>query len=534
MPCKPIWFAPALAWVVAAAMTLAVVPVSEVKAAGGTARKAAPAANWDPRAAAHYLDSRERWWQGWDRAQKDHGTLCISCHTQATYGLARPILRPRLGEQTLAAEEETMLASIRKRVSIWRDAEPFYPDAKYGAGKEIESRNAESVLNAVILSSYDRRAGQLSATTRQAFANAWALQSTSGPTAGAWVWQNFHYAPWESPESEYHGAALMAMAVGKAPERYRDEVSIAANVAALRAYLRSHYEKQPLLNKVMALWASRWSPDLLTKEQRSALLGLLYTLQRPDGGWSLTDLGRWERVDNTPLETRPDGYATGLIVLALEEAVDAAPTRDPAAEGHIRRGIAWLKANQDKTTGAWPAWSLNKKRGPASNAALFMSDAATSYAVMALEGWPAHVDYRSARYGVCVALPGSWKGYSLMTEQWHGFPVGDGAKGDPISGPLLRLRNPAWSEAERHEDLPIMVFTRAQWELAEKNGYGFGAAPVGPSEIGRNARYVFALPPRYNYDLSMGWQDVDDLIREHAVNARCMPPAKMQMASARR
>jgi hypothetical protein len=332
---------------------------------------------WDRQAAERYLDSREVWWQAWDRTQKDHGTYCISCHTQATYGLARPVLRQELGEPAPAGAERAMLESIEKRVRIWKEVEPFYLDAKYGAGKEIESRNAESVMNALILSSYDEHLGHMSETTRTAFDNAWALQSKDGPTTGAWVWQNFHYTPWESPESEYHGAALMAVAVGTAQDSYRDDPKIAANLTALREYLKSHYDAQPMLNKVVALWASVRIPGLLTPDQTAKLLDDLKSKQHADGGWSLTDLGTWERVDNTPLETRSDGYATGLAVLVLEE--------NKVKDTTVRRGIDWLLANQDKTTGAWPAWSLNKNRDPKSNVGQFMSDAATSYAVLALD-----------------------------------------------------------------------------------------------------------------------------------------------------
>ena len=491
-------------------------------------------AGWDRQAAERYLDSREAWWQGWDRAQKDHGTTCISCHTQMPYGLARPVLLRKELHRPEVKAERAMVESIEKRVKMWDEVEPFYPDAKYGKGKEIESRNAEAVLNAVILSSYDARWGEMGETTRTAFDHAWALQSKDGPTAGAWVWQNFHYTPWEAPESEYHGAALMAVAVGKAPERYRFEPAKADHVKALCDYLKGHFEKQPLLNKAMALWASRWFPDLLTAAQREALVGLLYTLQRPDGGWSLTDLGTWERVDATPLETRPDGYATGLVVLVLEEAVDHAPHTDARAEEHLARGIAWLKANQDKATGAWPAWSLNKNRDPKSNVGLFMSDAATGFAVLALEGWPTHVEYRNPKYGFCFTLPGSWAGYSVLTGEWGGGPMSEDKKLAQIGGPLLRLRHPEWTEDERHEDIPIMVFTRAQWKLAEKGDYSFSAAPIGPSEIGRNAQYVFALPPRYNYDNATGWEEVADLIGSKALNPSCGADAKSLRASAAR
>jgi squalene-hopene/tetraprenyl-beta-curcumene cyclase len=332
---------------------------------------------WERQAAARYLDSREVWWQSWDRAQKDHGTYCVSCHTQAPFALARPALRNDLHEQKTPEAEQAMLDSIRKRVRMWKDVLPFYSDAVYGTGKEIESRNAESVLNAVILTSYDTQAGHLSDVARTALDNAWVLQSRTGPDTGAWLWQNFDYTPWESKESQYHWAALMAMVVAKAPDDYRDDLKITGNVDALHNYLRSNYQQQPLLNKVVALWASAQAPDLLSSSERRTLLETLYRLQRNDGGWSLTDLGKWQRRDKTPLETHPDGYATGIITLALEQ--------NHIDNAHVQRGLAWLLANQNKATGAWPAWSLNKDRDLKSNVGQFMSDAATGYAVLALE-----------------------------------------------------------------------------------------------------------------------------------------------------
>ncbi|HEY3707024.1 MAG TPA: hypothetical protein VGL22_18335 [Terracidiphilus sp.] len=351
---------------------------------------------WDAGAAARYLDARESWWQSWDHAKRDHGTRCVSCHTQATYALARPVLRASLGTHGPADQEAAMLADVRKRVQAWNEMLPFYSDEAYGKGKEVESRNAEAVLNAIILSNYDVEAGKQDEVTKLAFRHAWELQTTTGPDAGAWVWQNFDYAPWESKESEYHWAALMAMQAAREPA-YRQQPDVQERLKALTEYLTTHYDAQPLLNKVAALWADESFPDILSAPRKDALLKRIYTLQKPDGGWSTTDLGGWHRRDGTSLETRSDGYATALIALVLEEAVAGAPHASRSTPAHIERALGWLRANQNAETGAWPAWSLNKNRDPQSGPGKFMSDAATAYASVALLESQKHVAHGNAQ-----------------------------------------------------------------------------------------------------------------------------------------
>jgi hypothetical protein len=134
---------------------------------------------------------------------------------------------------------------------------------------------------------------------------------------------------------------------------------------------------------------------------------------------------------------------------------------------------------------------------------------------------PTPLVYRNTQYGFCFRLPADWKGYTLIWEKWEGSPLDNTTTRKPIEGPNLRIRHPKWTQDDPHEDIPIMIFTVAQWELAETDEYSFSAAPIGPGEIARNSRYVFALPARWSFDEATGVQEVVQLIQQHSLQAPC-------------
>jgi squalene-hopene/tetraprenyl-beta-curcumene cyclase len=332
-----------------------------------------PSKHWDVEAAADYMDSRELWWQAWPAAQMDQGTICISCHTVVPYAMARPALRRELGEKGMTAPELILMDNVEKRVSHWSKISPFYTEAA-GPGKTAQSHATEAVLNAVILASYDARQGHLRPITRTALDAAWALQEKTG----GWKWQDFDLGPWEGAESSYQGAALLMLAVGAAPDGYASEPGVREYSERLRQYLRRGYAAQPVMSQLYVLWASSKVPELLTAEERKTLLASLQSLQQADGGWRLSSMDKRKRADDSAQSTESDGVATGLAVLAMEKSGSSGD--DPM----LKRGLKWLEEHQKKD-GDWYGSSLNEQRDPKSDVGRFMSDAATGYAVLALE-----------------------------------------------------------------------------------------------------------------------------------------------------
>jgi len=332
-----------------------------------------PSNSWSSKAAASYLDGRMEWWMAWPTAARDHETFCVSCHTAVPYAMARPALRAALAESAPSAIERKLLDNVTKRVRLWKEVEPFYAGKTKDNPKTEESRGTESILNALILAGYDAPTGKLSADTRAALDNMWAQQLKTGDAKGAWSWLQFHNSPWEG-DSQYYGATLAAIAAASAPDDYQDGMQL------LREYLVQQRDSQVLINRVMLLWASTKVSGLLTQAQQKSIIDEALSKQQADGGFSLSSfVGAWKRRDATPLETKSDGYATGVVAFVLQQA---GMRRD---QPQLNRSLTWLGLNQEKTDGRWLAYSLNKQRDLSSDAGRFMSDAATAYAVLALK-----------------------------------------------------------------------------------------------------------------------------------------------------
>ena len=121
------------------------------------------------------------------------------------------------------------------------------------------------------------------------------------------------------------------------------------------------------------------------------------------------------------------------------------------------------------------------------------------------------ITYSNTLYGFTFTLPLSWTGYTTVNNSWRG--IDPNTNKTVQSGSLILIRNPLWTAAKKRQDIPIMVFTIGQWDSLIRQEYNVGAAPMPPSELGRNAQFVFALPARYNYAFPTGFEEVDKILQ---------------------
>jgi len=330
--------------------------------------------DWNPRLAADYLDGRQKAWFEWSVAKKGDG-VCLSCHTSMTYLLARPALSRALGEKESTLYETQLLASLKSRVDK-KTALEFSPKGKEPAASQ--GLGVEAVMSALLLASADVRSGALSSESEQAFQRMWALQIPDGKDKGAWLWNSFDLDPWEEPDSMFYGAALAALAVGTAPAEYQGRPEIRENMAALKSYIAGAQKTQPMHNRLLLVWASAKLPGVLNGVDRKAILDKVMSCQQPDGGWTLEAIGPWKAHASAPASPGSNSYATAVVAFSLQQA--GVSRKSP----NVNRALSWLQAHQDPKGGYWDEQSMNKQYEPDSMPKLFMRDAATSFASLAL------------------------------------------------------------------------------------------------------------------------------------------------------
>jgi hypothetical protein len=135
---------------------------------------------------------------------------------------------------------------------------------------------------------------------------------------------------------------------------------------------------------------------------------------------------------------------------------------------------------------------------------------------------PTPIVYRNTQYGFCFRLPADWKGYSITVRKWSGGILSTGDPPKIMQGPLIVIRHPAWTEDDPYQDIPIMVFTRAQWRVKQKYGVITSASGVDWGTFGSNTIYVFKQPDRWvGYTDDKGWREVEDLMMTDPFQAPC-------------
>jgi len=344
--------------------------------------------SWNPKAAAEYLDQRAQWWMSWPGAARDRGTFCISCHTALPYALSRSALGATLGDRGPSPEQLRILSNVT---------------SVCGSGMKLShpttNKSALIRLNSPRNGIRTQRAdpGDVRCTERQAQRG----DARRVPKYVAFATddrkRSRRLAMAQLRERAFRGQRLGFLRSLFSGRRrghgsWRLSPGNPGNEKSLRDYLNREYVRQSLSNQAVLLWASARLPGLLTAKQQALIADELVGKQQVDGGWSLSSLAwtwrgsspkwlakLWIRSEGSPFQGKSDGYATGMVAYALEQY------GIPGDNADLARALDWLRRNQSQTEGRWPGYSLNHAHEQSATG-LFMSDAATAYAVLALTG----------------------------------------------------------------------------------------------------------------------------------------------------
>jgi hypothetical protein len=127
--------------------------------------------------------------------------------------------------------------------------------------------------------------------------------------------------------------------------------------------------------------------------------------------------------------------------------------------------------------------------------------------------------YRDARYDLTFFLPASWQGYSVSVKQIEDQRYSPLEDKDITVGytPMITLRHPQWQATAPYADIPILIFTPAQWDSL-RHGELWPSAFTGGTidELWHNQKYVFAMSSRtFANDELKGWKETARIVERN-------------------
>jgi squalene-hopene/tetraprenyl-beta-curcumene cyclase len=273
---------------------------------------------------------------------------CFTCHTNYAYLYVRPMI-----DAKVTAHKEIRQSLEDMVTDSWVLGKPRW--------------DAEVVATAAALAYNDSlTTKKLHPLTKLALNKMWTVQRKDGGIS----WLLCKWPPMEN--DDHYGVTLAALAVGVAPEGYRDTPQAKKGLDGLRTWLKANPPKN-LHHQAMLLWVSTYLDGFLSKDEQAAVKKELLGKQLKDGGWSAASIYPWPRGDKN--ESTPDisdAYGTGFTIFVLRQA-------GVSANNHaLTKGVVWLKSNQ-RESGRWYARSLFRDNKH------FLSHAGSAFAVMAIQ-----------------------------------------------------------------------------------------------------------------------------------------------------
>lgn len=272
---------------------------------------------------------------------------CVSCHTNGTYLLIRPIMTPSVG----APDRKIRDFFVRQLEEIRR----LDPEKAKTQG----TRAAQVIYIAAGLAQWDRYVSKrLSVETEEAIDLMFEMQGESGSWHNLDCWPPFESHP-------YSLAQTAAMALASAPGWLQKQDGGGAHTEAI-SRLRDFLKTSELPHdyaRVLKLWSALQLDGILTKSEKRSFVEMILDKQQADGGWTMRTFAtpeqwgqgsRASKLRDEPAEeqSKSDGHMTGLVLWVLTESGLGIENEQ------IRRGIAWLKDNQ-RESGRWWTRSLN-------------------------------------------------------------------------------------------------------------------------------------------------------------------------------